>query len=84
MIPPDPRPEARPAWEDLSGPEQIAELRLGDDSEYATDFEDDPRAIVHCPDDGYVSIDETGLCTSCGRDLAGPITEFDNVKDWAA
>lgn len=84
MIVCDPHPDARPAWADLSGSEQVQELRLGDDSEYAAVFADDPTGIVDCPDDGPVSIDSTGLCTQCGRDLAGPVTEFDNRKDWTA
>lgn len=63
----------RPAdaeWTDLTVAEAIEELRLGDQSRYFRDFEDDPCILVDCPNDGRVTVTAEGFCQwGCGYDF---------------
>ena len=88
MITRDPRPDARPTWQDLSIDEQIDELRLESASTHYDEFRDDPCAVAHCPEHGaqVITAYETH-CDECGRDLYNlrPVTPYDNYRErWAA
>jgi len=66
----DPRPDARPEWVDLTVPEAVEQLRLGDRSEFFNDFEADPHVIGDCPNCGPVPVHESGICEwGCGYDF---------------
>lgn len=70
MIVADPRPEARPEWVDLTVPEAVEQLRLGDLSEFFNDFEADPHVMADCPNCGRIPVHESGFCEwGCGYDF---------------
>lgn len=70
MIIADPRPDARPDWLDLTVPEAVEQLRLGDLSEFFPDFEADPHVMADCPNCGRVPVHESGFCEwGCGYDF---------------
>jgi len=66
----DPRPEARPEWVDLTVPEAVEQLRLGELSEFFNDFEADPHVMGDCPNHGPVPVHVEGTCEwGCGYDF---------------
>lgn len=70
MIVADPRPEARPEWDDLTVPEAVEQLRLGELSEFFSDFEADPHVMGDCPNCGSVPVHTEGTCQwGCGFDF---------------
>jgi len=66
----DPRPEARPEWVDLTVPEAVEQLRLGEQSEFFNDFEADPHVMADCPNCGRIPVHAEGTCEwGCGYDF---------------
>lgn len=71
---------ATPTWEDLSVAEAVEEMRLGEQSAYAPDFEDDPRVWADCPNCGRIPVGPDGCCNwGCGYDfMSSPVPVEDN------